>query len=216
MPFGSAVGVLAHDLLLLGVDADHRLARLHEAAHLFVQVDELGVSVGVGLSLLFLGRSLERVADGSEYPPDGVVGDLEPLAHQLGGQVARRLGRPAQIRHRVAPGFWIHQLVKGLEQTGLLVLGLDVAPARCSLALCGLNALAHLAFGFDHRVAAHARSLGHLAVATASETLGHGTGHHAALQLVQMGQDHLEELRELIPAGLHQATYIAYANIGGP
>ena len=36
--------------------------------------------------------------------------------------------------------------------------------------------------------------------------LGHGTGHHTALQLVQMGQDHLEESRELISAGLHQAT----------
>ena len=36
--------------------------------------------------------------------------------------------------------------------------------------------------------------------------LGHGTGHHPALQLVHMGQDHLEESRELIPADLHRAT----------
>ena len=169
-----------------------------------VQVVELGVSIGMGGALLLLGGGLERVADGPEDPPDRVVGDLVALAHQFGGQVARRLGRPAHVGHRVAPGPWVHQLVEGFEQAGLLVLGLDVTTTNGALAICWLDTLAHFAFGLDHRVAAHARSFGHRALATASETLGHRTGYHTALQLVQVGQDHLEESRELISTGLHQ------------
>ena len=37
VPFGSSIGEFAHDLLFLGIDADHRLARLYETAHLFVR-----------------------------------------------------------------------------------------------------------------------------------------------------------------------------------
>ena len=50
-----AVGELAHQLLLLGVDADHRIAAGQKRRHLVVQVDELGVTVRVGRPLLLLG-----------------------------------------------------------------------------------------------------------------------------------------------------------------
>ena len=202
--FASAVGELAHQLFLLGVHGDHRLVLLHEPADLFVEVDELEVSIGMGGTLLLLGGSLERVAERLEDPPDRVIGDLVALAHQLGGQLARRLRRPAHVRHRIAPSLGMDQLIEGFCQSGLLVLGLDVTTTGRPLPIRGLDPFAHFAFCLDHRVAAHARALGHRCLATASERLGHGAGHHPALEFVQMRLNHLEESRELISTGLHQ------------
>jgi hypothetical protein len=42
------IGELAHQLLLLGVHADHRIAGGEVGVDLIVQVDELGVPVAIG------------------------------------------------------------------------------------------------------------------------------------------------------------------------
>lgn len=136
-PFGLAgglvldalVGELAHQLLLLGVHADHGLAVGDEARSGVVEVAELAVAIGMGGALLLLGRCLEAVAQPLEQSAHGVVGDAEALAHQVLGQVCRRLRRPPQQRHRVAPGLGMHQLVEASRRPGWIsVSGLAPAP----------------------------------------------------------------------------------------
>ena len=65
-----------------------------------------------------------------------------------------------------------------------------------------------LGSAFDHRVAAHAEGRGRHALATASETLGHGTGHPRGVP-VQISRTTSKIHAELIQAGLHQATLMS-------
>ena len=62
LPLPAPVGVVADQLLLLRVHADHRLARREMRRGQAVDVAELGVTVGVLRALVLLGRRLQRVA----------------------------------------------------------------------------------------------------------------------------------------------------------
>jgi hypothetical protein len=55
LPLAALVGQVADDLLLLGVDADHRLSVGEVLAGLLVEVAELAVAVGVLGALDLLG-----------------------------------------------------------------------------------------------------------------------------------------------------------------
>jgi hypothetical protein len=103
---------------------------------------------------------------------------LRQDAIRLLGEFANDL---AQIRHRIAPGLGVHQLVEGDQESRLFVLGLDVPTTERTLTLRWLDALAHFAFGLDHCVAAHARALGYRRLATSPERLGHRAGDDPAL-----------------------------------
>ncbi len=80
---------------------------------------------------------------------------LEALTDQLVSQLGRRLRRPTQLRHRVAPSLGVHELVEGLQESGLLRLGFDVTAADGALAVRGHDPGLHLPLGLDHSVTAH-------------------------------------------------------------
>ena len=92
LPFGAAVGVVANVFLLLGVDADHRLAGGQMRSRLGVDVAELAISVlGLGLGLGDLGVGLKAVADIAQQPVDEIGAGLMAQTLQLGGQSPGRL-----------------------------------------------------------------------------------------------------------------------------
>jgi hypothetical protein len=62
-PFGAPVRVVADQLLLLGVDTDHRFVVVDEVLGQVVEVTELGVAVGMLASLRHLGVGLQRIAE---------------------------------------------------------------------------------------------------------------------------------------------------------
>jgi len=144
---------------------------VHEGGRLLVQVGELGVPVKMRGALLLLGGRLQAVAERLQDPPDGVVGDLEALCDKGIGEVARRLGGPAQQRHRIAAGVGMHDLVQRLDQSGLLVDERTVTTAQSTQAFGGLDAGGDLAFGLDDSVAAHARCHRDSALASPAEHL---------------------------------------------
>ena len=76
---------IADQLLLLRVDADHRLSVLDEARDRLVEIAELGVTVGMGRPLLGLGRRLEGVAHLVQQTPDQFGRGLKASSHQLVG-----------------------------------------------------------------------------------------------------------------------------------
>ncbi len=179
-----AVGELAYQLFFLGADRDHRLVPSSEGGDLAVKVAELSITVRVRRSFLLLGWRLERVAEALQDPPDGVVGDFEPLADEVVGQLGRRLGGPAQEQHRVPPCLGVDQLVYGFQKPGLLHLCGTVAVAVCSSTGRRLDPRENL--DLDHGVTGHTRSRRHRGLPTPSETRGHCAGHHPALDLVQV------------------------------
>ena len=95
-PFRAGVLVLADQFLLLGVHADHRVARGQVLAGLLVEVGELGVPVGVLPALEGLGVGLQAETLFVQQPGHGVRPDPVTGRGQLGRQLAGRPGRPAQ------------------------------------------------------------------------------------------------------------------------
>jgi hypothetical protein len=94
---------------------------------LLVHIPELRVPVGMLGTLLGLEGALQRVALLLEQPPDGVVGDLEPLPGKGVGELAGRLARPPQRRLGVPAGVRVDQLVQGLQQARV-TLGQPLGP----------------------------------------------------------------------------------------
>jgi len=207
-PFGAPVGVVADQFLLLGVHADHRLAVVGEGDGHVVQVAELGVTVGVLAALGDLGIGLQRVAQLVQQPQHRARRHLEAFAQQFRGQLGGGLRRPAQQRHRVAPGLGMDQLVQGFEQPGLLLGQRLVATAGSTQAVGGLHSRCHLCHRLDDGVAAHARRLRHRRLATTARQLRRRPGHHPALALIQVRQDHIEEPREPFGRDLHTVTVL--------
>jgi len=106
-------------------------------AGLLVHIPELRVPVGMLGALLGLEGALQRVALLLEQPPDGVVGDLEPLPGKGIGELAGRLARPPQGAFPVPAGVRVDQLVQGLQQARVTLCqplwpaaGTADAPAR--------------------------------------------------------------------------------------
>ena len=92
----AGIGVLADELLLLRVHADHGLAVFHESHGRVVDVVELGVTVHV-LGALFLFRGpLEAIAHLSEQGSDRPRADRKAFGLQCPGDVVGRLGRPTK------------------------------------------------------------------------------------------------------------------------
>lgn len=127
---------------------------------------------------------------------------LEALTDQLVSQLGRRLRRPTQLRHRVAPSLGVHELVEGLQESGLLRLGFDVTAADGALAVRGHDPGLHLPLGLDHSVTAHPRRGRHCSLAAPTQHLRHRTGHHPPLHLVHVRNDHLEKSRESLGGDL--------------
>ncbi len=99
-----AVAEGTDQFLLLGVDADDRLAQGELQLDRAVDVRELGVPVGMARALERLAVRLEAVAQVVEQLRHGLVADRVAPPTQLRGQVADAPGGPAQGGLRVAPG----------------------------------------------------------------------------------------------------------------
>jgi hypothetical protein len=140
LPLAPLVGQVPYDLLLLGVDADHRLAGRKVRRGSLVHAAELGVSVGVLGPLVLLGRDLEAVAETGEQLAD--LGRAHPVAQarELRVQGPHALGRPAQRGGRVAPGGGLDQVVQGSQQAGSMSCCFRPAPGRRTRLLTGTPA----------------------------------------------------------------------------
>jgi hypothetical protein len=108
-PLAARVLVVADELLLPGVHADHRLTGTHVPSGLLVDVAELGVTVRVLPALDGLGAGLRAEALLTQQAGDRVRAHPVPLAGERGREAPGRLHRPAQRRHRVAPLVRFHQ-----------------------------------------------------------------------------------------------------------
>jgi hypothetical protein len=185
-PLPPAVGIPADQFLLLGVDADDRLAGGQLLLGLLVDIAELGVPVGVLGALLGLEGALQRVALLGEQPADGVVGDLEALRGKRVGQLAGRLAGPPQRRLRVPTSVRVDQLVQRAEQARVPLdqplgsaAGTPDAPTR-------VRRVVQFSHPGVHGRAGQPTDPGHARAATTTERAGGRTGQQAALLLGQV------------------------------
>ncbi len=108
-PLVAGVLVVADQLLLLGVDADHRVSGGLEVLGLVVATAELCIPVRLVGTFDGLGVALETEALLARHGSHGVRREPVPPPGQLGSQVPRRLRRPAQRRHRIPAYTRFHQ-----------------------------------------------------------------------------------------------------------
>ena len=95
-PLPSGILVLADQLLLLGVHANHRVPGRSVGRGLIVEVAKLRVAVRVLVALDGFGVALQAETLLAQQIADGVGGDLVPGPGQLVGQRSGRFRRPAQ------------------------------------------------------------------------------------------------------------------------
>ena len=133
------ISEVADELLLLGVDRDHRLLFGQSGGHLGVDVGELRIPVGMAVALLGLAVALQAVARPVEQ--FGHKGAAHPVALllQRRGQMPHALAGPPQRRLRIPTCRRFNQRLK-IRQQGRLprfregrlleVAGLRPAPGR--------------------------------------------------------------------------------------
>jgi len=105
----AGVLVVADQLLLLGVYADHRFFRGKRRAGDRGDVLELRVAVGVIGSLPALAVGLQGEPHRLQHPAHRAGVDREPLLTQLDREMLRRQRRPQKRRHRIARGDAVRQ-----------------------------------------------------------------------------------------------------------
>lgn len=191
---------VSDDLLFLRVDADHGLAGAQVLHDLCVQMDELGVTVGVLRALVLLGIGLQAVAHLVQELADGDVADRISLAGELARECSGRLGRPSERAHGVAPALRLDELVEGQQQAGLGVDRLRPARTGTSHASCHLDAGVDLRNGPLHRAAAHGCGLGHGGDAATTDKTGDRASQETALALIEMREHGPEEHLQAVVA----------------
>ena len=122
-PFPAAVLVVADELFLLGVHADHRLPALLVRTDLGVEVGELGVPVRVPAALDLFGVCCQAEPVGAQQLADGLPGDPVPGRGQFRGQVAHRQRGPGQCRARIPPAGRLDQREQRRQQPQIGLLG---------------------------------------------------------------------------------------------
>ena len=108
-------------------------------------------------SLVVLGGGLQRVAELVQQPQHRTRRHREASAPPDRRPGASRTSTSSAATTSGCPGFGMHQLVEGFEQTGLLVDQRLVTTARRSQTNRRLDPGDHFRLGLDHRVAAHPR-----------------------------------------------------------
>ncbi len=116
----AVVLIAADQLLLLGVDGDHRLARGLERQNLRVDMLELSVTVSMVAALIGLAVDLPAVAELMQQLAHRVGTNLVPHRPQRLGQLGLALGNPQQRAHRIATRDRHHQPAQILEQCRIL------------------------------------------------------------------------------------------------
>ncbi len=206
-PFPARVLELADQLLLLGVHADHRVGGVLVGLDLLVDVPELRVPVRVPLALDGLGVALQAEPLRPQQVPDGVGADPVTLAGQLGRQVAGRLGRPPQRRHRITPLLRLHQGQQRRAQPRIQIGGPLAAAARPPRPAQRLRAGIQLTDAQRHRGLADPGGPGHQPDPAMSQRPGLGSHQQPPLPLIQMREDRLELRRQHLPGFLHCRPY---------
>ncbi len=193
LPLRPAVLVVADELLLLAVDGDHRLVRRQALRSAVVDVAELGVAVGMLGTVGDLGVGLQAVAEVVEQLPDKVRPHLVAEAGQLRRQRARRLGGPAQRRHRgrrVIPARRERRAPRAGRVEVCLALG---TCARTAHPCLQLGALGQRAGTGEQRIAAHPGGLCHPRLPAPPEHLHHRCRQQPPLALVEERTGQREE-----------------------
>ena len=204
-PLAARVLELADQLLLLGVYADHRIGGALVGLDLLVDVPELRVPVRVPLALDGLGVALQAEPLRPQQVADGVGADPVALAGQLVRQVAGRLRRPPQRRHRITPLLRLDQGQQRRAQPGIQVGGLLAAPARPARPAQRLGAGIQLIDPQGHRGLADPGGPGHRPDPAMSQRPGLGAHQQPPLPLIQMREDRLELRRQHLSGFLHGA-----------
>ena len=96
MPFTTAVLEVAHELLLLGVHGDDRLAFGLRRPNALIDVLKLSVAVGMGAALAGFDIGLQAVALAGEQFADQLMTGAKTARLEFIGKVAHALGSPAQ------------------------------------------------------------------------------------------------------------------------
>ena len=125
-------GVLvgANQLLLLGVDANHRQATTYVKPAQASEVAELSVPVWISNLGQLLAVGPQGEAGVMQQPRDGVGGHLDPPAAQGLGQFPHRAVRPQQAGDRIASRGIVEQTVQGPQHPGTEAsIGWRPAPA---------------------------------------------------------------------------------------
>src|SRR5262249_41616207 len=129
-PFPAAVMVVAGQLLLLGVHADHRLPGIPVLPDLLIEVAELRIPVRDLAALDGLGVALQAEALLPQQARHRVRAGPVTLPGQLARQDTQRLGRPPQRRHRIPALIGLHQRQQRRPQPQIQVSQPLAAPAR--------------------------------------------------------------------------------------
>src|SRR6516165_3957473 len=120
-PFLAGILEIAHQLLLLRVDRDHRLVGFQEGGRLVCDVLELRVAVDVLLPFLGLAVRLQTIAQIVQKLAHQRTRHLVPLPGQLLHEIAQAACRPQKRRHRVASRRGRDQSLQVLLQRRILV-----------------------------------------------------------------------------------------------
>ncbi len=183
-------------------------------ARLVVDVAELAVTVRVLGALAHLGVGLQAVADVVEHPAHQRRAGLVAQAGQLLGELARRLHRPAQRRHRIAPALRLDQGVQHHQHLGIEVDRRLAARTWAAHPIRARHPLGQLPGPGDERVTAHAGDLRHPGLTATGEHLHHRRSQEPPLTLVEQWQNRREEPLQRLLADLH-AMRVARATISG-
>jgi hypothetical protein len=193
-------GILADLLLLLGIDADHRIPARLVRPGLLIDVPELAVPVRMLLpALQGLGIGLQAEPLGLQQLVHRLRGHLVPLAPQLGGQRPDRLDRPPQRRFRVPPLLGLHQGQQRRDQPRIGLRQLLAAPARPAGPAQRLLPALQLPGSGRHRGLADSRGSGHQPDPAMTQRPRLSTQQQPALPLIQMRQDRPELRRQHLP-----------------
>ena len=114
VPLLTAIAVLAHQFLLLGINRYDGLLLVLEDLGSPINVLELRIPVRVVAALERLAVGLETVAQSMEESVDRPLTDRMPLGLECRRQRGRTLACPSEQRHRVATGHGIDQGFQGL------------------------------------------------------------------------------------------------------
>ena len=138
-----------------------------------------------------------------------------PWRGQLGRQVAGRLRRPPQRRHRIAALVRLHQGQQRREQPRVQVSGPLAAPARTPDPAQRLRAGIQLVDAQRHRGLADPGGPRHQPDPAVAQRTGLGAHQQPPLPLVQVREDRLELRRQYLPGFLRSAHTTPMCQIQG-
>ena len=195
--------VIADQLLLLGVHADHRLAGITVLPDLLVEVTELGVPVRDLVALDGLGVALQAEALLPQQVSHRIGAGAVTLPGELARQCPQRLGRPPQRRHRITALIRLHQRQQRRPQPRVQVSQALTATAGLARPAQRLRAGLQLAGPQRHRGLPDPRRAGHHPDPAMPQDPGLRPHQQPPLPLIQMREDRLELRRQQLPGIRH-------------